>query len=105
MNFLKECFYHSHFLLKIRELVTAKPISLSASQCRFWSWSIERRAEEESGRLGIRVRPSFNVELPPGFVLKKEMRMCLIWTRLLERRRRGPLECSMSCSHFPCTRG
>ncbi|XP_027366058.1 protein WHAT'S THIS FACTOR 1 homolog, chloroplastic [Abrus precatorius] len=35
---------------------------------------IEQRAEEESMRMGIRVRPSFNVELPPGFVLKKEMR-------------------------------
>lgn len=35
---------------------------------------IERRAEEESERIGIRVRPSFNVKLPAGFVLKKEMR-------------------------------
>ncbi|CAJ1969213.1 unnamed protein product, partial [Sphenostylis stenocarpa] len=35
---------------------------------------IEERAEEESERLGIRVRPSFNVELPAGFVLKKEIR-------------------------------
>jgi len=35
---------------------------------------IEKRAEEESERLGIRVRPNFNVELPAGFVLKKEMR-------------------------------
>ncbi|KAL2323572.1 hypothetical protein Fmac_027951 [Flemingia macrophylla] len=35
---------------------------------------IERRAEVESEILGIRVRPSFTVELPRGFVLKKEMR-------------------------------
>ncbi|XP_045808343.1 protein WHAT'S THIS FACTOR 1 homolog, chloroplastic-like [Trifolium pratense] len=35
---------------------------------------IEKRAEEESRLTGIRVRPSFNVKLPPGFVLKKEMR-------------------------------
>lgn len=35
---------------------------------------IEQRAEEESELTGIRVRPSFNVQLPPGFVLKKEMR-------------------------------
>lgn len=35
---------------------------------------IELRAEEESERMGIRVRPSFTVQLPPGFVLKKEMR-------------------------------
>ncbi|CAL0300576.1 unnamed protein product [Lupinus luteus] len=35
---------------------------------------IERRAEEESRSIGIRVRPGFNVKLPPGFVLKKEMR-------------------------------
>ncbi|XP_010255839.1 PREDICTED: protein ROOT PRIMORDIUM DEFECTIVE 1 [Nelumbo nucifera] len=39
---------------------------------------IERRAEEESKLTGIRVRPSFNVKLPPGFFLKKEMRE---WTR------------------------
>lgn len=35
---------------------------------------IEQRAEEESERIGIRVRPNFRVELPRGFVLKKEMR-------------------------------
>uniref|UniRef100_A0A5B7BJH9 Putative Plant organelle RNA recognition domain-containing protein n=1 Tax=Davidia involucrata TaxID=16924 RepID=A0A5B7BJH9_DAVIN len=35
---------------------------------------IEHRAEEESRLTGIRVRPSFNVKLPPGFFLKKEMR-------------------------------
>ncbi|KAF6176690.1 hypothetical protein GIB67_034552 [Kingdonia uniflora] len=35
---------------------------------------IERRAEEESVLTAIRSRPSFNVRLPPGFILKKEMR-------------------------------
>ncbi|KAE9618447.1 putative plant organelle RNA recognition domain-containing protein [Lupinus albus] len=35
---------------------------------------IEQRADEESKSTGIRVRPGFNVKLPPGFVLKKEMR-------------------------------
>ncbi|KAG9457570.1 hypothetical protein H6P81_002078 [Aristolochia fimbriata] len=35
---------------------------------------IELRAEEESQLTGIRVRPSFNVNLPSGFFLKKEMR-------------------------------
>ena len=35
---------------------------------------IERRAEEEARATGIRVRPSFNVKLPPGFFLTKEMR-------------------------------
>ncbi|XP_058082669.1 protein WHAT'S THIS FACTOR 1 homolog, chloroplastic [Magnolia sinica] len=35
---------------------------------------IELRAEEESKMMGIRVRPCFNVRLPPGFFLKKEMR-------------------------------
>ncbi|KAA8543213.1 hypothetical protein F0562_021292 [Nyssa sinensis] len=35
---------------------------------------IEQRAEEESRLTGIRVRPSFNVKLPRGFYLKKEMR-------------------------------
>jgi len=35
---------------------------------------IERRAEEESKLTGIRVRPNFNVKLPPGFFLRKEMR-------------------------------
>ncbi|XP_058770859.1 protein WHAT'S THIS FACTOR 1 homolog, chloroplastic [Vicia villosa] len=35
---------------------------------------IEKRADEESRATGIRVRPNFNVKLPPGFVLKKEMR-------------------------------
>ncbi|XP_068660244.1 protein WHAT'S THIS FACTOR 1 homolog, chloroplastic [Aristolochia californica] len=35
---------------------------------------IELRAEEECLLTGIRVRPSFNVNLPPGFFLKKEMR-------------------------------
>ncbi|XP_052170932.1 protein WHAT'S THIS FACTOR 1 homolog, chloroplastic [Diospyros lotus] len=35
---------------------------------------IEQRAEDEARLTGIRVRPSFNVKLPPGFLLKKEMR-------------------------------
>ncbi|XP_077226597.1 ubiquitin carboxyl-terminal hydrolase family protein [Tasmannia lanceolata] len=35
---------------------------------------VELRAEEESNLTGIRVRPSFNVRLPPGFLLRKEMR-------------------------------
>ncbi|XP_048137196.1 protein WHAT'S THIS FACTOR 1 homolog, chloroplastic [Rhodamnia argentea] len=44
-----------------------------------WAKSvIEKRAEEEARLTGIRVRPNFNVKLPPGFFLKKEMRE---WTR------------------------
>ncbi|XP_042513398.1 protein WHAT'S THIS FACTOR 1 homolog, chloroplastic-like [Macadamia integrifolia] len=39
---------------------------------------IEQRAEEESRLTGIRVRPAFNVKLPKGFFLRKEMRE---WTR------------------------
>ncbi|KAE8009689.1 hypothetical protein FH972_006113 [Carpinus fangiana] len=35
---------------------------------------IEGRAEEESRLTGIRVRPNFNVKLPVGFFLRKEMR-------------------------------
>lgn len=35
---------------------------------------IEKRAEEESEVTGIRMRPNFNVKLPPGFYLRKEMR-------------------------------
>ncbi|OVA05998.1 Plant organelle RNA recognition domain [Macleaya cordata] len=35
---------------------------------------IEQRAEEESRLTGIHFRPSFNVKLPSGFFLKKEMR-------------------------------
>ncbi|KAI3955118.1 hypothetical protein MKW92_052978 [Papaver armeniacum] len=35
---------------------------------------IEQRAEEESKLTGIRIRPSFNVKLPKGVLLKKEMR-------------------------------
>lgn len=35
---------------------------------------IERRAEEESRLTAIRVRPNFNVKLPVGFFLRKEMR-------------------------------
>ncbi|XP_047310880.1 protein WHAT'S THIS FACTOR 1 homolog, chloroplastic [Impatiens glandulifera] len=39
---------------------------------------IEKRADEESRSIGIKVRPSFDVKLPQGFFLKKEMRE---WTR------------------------
>ncbi|MQM04404.1 hypothetical protein Taro_037206 [Colocasia esculenta] len=39
---------------------------------------IQRRAEEESQLTGIRMRPNFEVRLPRGFYLKKEMRE---WTR------------------------
>lgn len=35
---------------------------------------IEQRAEEESRLTGIKIRPSFNWKLPPGFLIKKEMR-------------------------------
>ncbi|XP_038899043.1 protein WHAT'S THIS FACTOR 1 homolog, chloroplastic [Benincasa hispida] len=35
---------------------------------------IERRAEDESISTGIRIRPNFNYKLPPGFILRKEMR-------------------------------
>ncbi|KAF8401234.1 hypothetical protein HHK36_012165 [Tetracentron sinense] len=35
---------------------------------------IERRAEEDCRLTGIGVRPSFNVQLPSGFFLRKEMR-------------------------------
>ncbi|GAV82736.1 PORR domain-containing protein [Cephalotus follicularis] len=35
---------------------------------------IETRALEETQLTGIRVRPNFNYRLPPGFVIKKEMR-------------------------------
>lgn len=35
---------------------------------------IERKAKEEESMTGIRVRPAFNVKLPPGFFLRKEMR-------------------------------
>ncbi|KAH7837376.1 hypothetical protein Vadar_013138 [Vaccinium darrowii] len=48
------------------ELVSWKP--------EFAKSAIEERAEEESNLTGIRVRPSFNVKLPPGFFLRKEMR-------------------------------
>lgn len=51
---------------------------------------IEQRAEEESQLTGIRVRPNFNVKLPPGFFLKKEMRE---WVRdWLERDYISPYE-------------
>ncbi|KAG6494625.1 hypothetical protein ZIOFF_042385 [Zingiber officinale] len=39
---------------------------------------IERRAEEEARLTGVRMRPNFDVCLPPGFYLKREMRD---WTR------------------------
>lgn len=45
---------------------------------QFAKSTIEIRAEEEAKLTGIRVRPSFNVKLPRGFFLKKEMRE---WTR------------------------
>ncbi|GFZ19555.1 ubiquitin carboxyl-terminal hydrolase family protein [Actinidia rufa] len=48
------------------ELVSWKP--------EFAKSVIEQRAEEESRLTGIRARPSFDVKLPPGFFLKKEMR-------------------------------
>lgn len=48
------------------ELVSWKP--------EFAKSAIEKRAEEESNLIGIRVRPSFNVKLPRGFSLRKEMR-------------------------------
>ncbi|XP_051118466.1 protein WHAT'S THIS FACTOR 1 homolog, chloroplastic [Andrographis paniculata] len=35
---------------------------------------IERRAEEESTSLGIKIRPAFEWKLPRGFFIKKEMR-------------------------------
>ncbi|ESQ43762.1 hypothetical protein EUTSA_v10006016mg [Eutrema salsugineum] len=40
--------------------------------------AIEQRAEEETLRTGVRVRPNFDVKLPSGFFLRKEMRE---WTR------------------------
>ncbi|XP_019098461.1 PREDICTED: protein ROOT PRIMORDIUM DEFECTIVE 1-like, partial [Camelina sativa] len=40
--------------------------------------TIELRAEEETLKTGVRVRPNFNVKLPSGFFLRKEMRE---WTR------------------------
>ncbi|XP_010545084.1 PREDICTED: protein ROOT PRIMORDIUM DEFECTIVE 1 [Tarenaya hassleriana] len=39
---------------------------------------IEQRAEDETIKTGVRVRPNFNVKLPSGFFLRKEMRE---WTR------------------------
>lgn len=35
---------------------------------------IEKRAEEESRLMGVKVRPGFNWKLPPGFFIRKEMR-------------------------------
>lgn len=35
---------------------------------------IETRADDESRLTGIRVRPNFDYKLPPGFILRKEMR-------------------------------
>ncbi|CAA7030469.1 unnamed protein product [Microthlaspi erraticum] len=40
--------------------------------------TIERRAEEETLKTGVRVRPNFDVKLPSGFFLRKEMKE---WTR------------------------
>ncbi|KAF8117905.1 hypothetical protein N665_0008s0243 [Sinapis alba] len=40
--------------------------------------AIEKRAEEETLRTGVRVRPNFDVKLPSGFFLRKEMRE---WSR------------------------
>ncbi|KAG2252593.1 hypothetical protein Bca4012_039097 [Brassica carinata] len=52
--------------------------------------AIEMRAEEETLRTGVRVRPNFDVKLPSGFFLKKEMRE---WTRdWLERDYISPYE-------------
>ncbi|CAN1196240.1 Protein WHAT'S THIS FACTOR 1 homolog, chloroplastic [Linum perenne] len=35
---------------------------------------IELRAEEECKLTGVRIRPNFDYKLPPGFILRKEMR-------------------------------
>lgn len=52
--------------------------------------AIELRAEEETVRTGVRVRPNFDVKLPSGFFLRKEMRE---WTRdWLERDYISPYE-------------
>uniref|UniRef100_A0A1J3DQ25 Protein ROOT PRIMORDIUM DEFECTIVE 1 n=1 Tax=Noccaea caerulescens TaxID=107243 RepID=A0A1J3DQ25_NOCCA len=40
--------------------------------------TIEQRAEEETLQTGVRVRPNFDVRLPSGFFLRKEMKE---WTR------------------------
>jgi len=48
------------------ELVTWNP--------EFGKSVIEQRAEEETRMTGITIRPNFNVKLPRGFFLRKEMR-------------------------------
>ncbi|CAN8267821.1 unnamed protein product [Cochlearia groenlandica] len=40
--------------------------------------AIEQRAKDETFKTGVSVRPNFNVKLPSGFFLRKEMRE---WTR------------------------
>ncbi|VVB06691.1 unnamed protein product [Arabis nemorensis] len=40
--------------------------------------TIELRAEEETRKTGVRIRPNFDVKLPSGFFLRNEMRE---WTR------------------------
>ncbi|EOA24143.1 hypothetical protein CARUB_v10017376mg [Capsella rubella] len=40
--------------------------------------TIQLRAQDETLKTGVRVRPNFNVKLPSGFFLRKEMRE---WTR------------------------
>ncbi|KAG2411235.1 hypothetical protein I3843_07G092300 [Carya illinoinensis] len=49
-------------------------LELVSWNSEFAKSAIERRAEEESRLTGIRVRPNFNVKLPSGFFLRKEMR-------------------------------
>ncbi|KAL8236264.1 hypothetical protein R6Q59_017345 [Mikania micrantha] len=41
---------------------------------RFAKSVIEQRADEESELTGVKIRPSFNWKLPPGFLIRKEMR-------------------------------
>ncbi|KAL8192052.1 hypothetical protein R6Q57_028173 [Mikania cordata] len=41
---------------------------------RFAKSVIEQRADEESELTGVTIRPSFNWKLPPGFLIRKEMR-------------------------------
>lgn len=53
-------------------------LELASWNSQFAKSAIEIRAEEEERSTGIRVRPNFNVKLPKGFFLKKEMRE---WTR------------------------
>ncbi|XP_010512715.1 PREDICTED: protein ROOT PRIMORDIUM DEFECTIVE 1-like [Camelina sativa] len=65
--------YPNYFRLKgnsFLELVSWNP--------DFAKSTIELRAEEETLKTGVRVRPNFNVKLPSGFFLRNEMRE---WTR------------------------